>query len=351
MNENTDSRRQAAADMAARLDELMKRAGISGRELAKAVGIGYASFLSMRNGKTEPGFTLPIILADFFAVPLDYLCGRCDEATARAILEDYPKNFMQVRLDSYEEYLQAHRALALPNGYETPWPYNLVEAAGVQLPDPMIRTDQDEGLACALGTLPPRTRDILLRHYRDGEPLASIGKSYELSQERIRQIVAKGVKLLRHPSRKVLIEEGYDEAFARERAVLQKRRAQFAEDCAKLDQDIAVLDEKRRLMILLRGRLDGLAQWDEERRKLPDDGGPASKDFPVDGMDMTVRANNVLSRAGIRTLGQMVEAYQSGRLLQLRCMGRKTYKEVTEKMRCLLALDSVDDLNGIKVWT
>ena len=350
MNDSTEARRKAAAELAARLCELMTRTGISGRALADAVGISYASLCSLRSGKTEPGFTLPILLADYFGVPLDYLCGRCDEETAKAVLTDYAKHFMCLRRAAYEEYLCARKTINAPPGYESPWPYNLVEAVGAKLSDPILRSDQEEGLMRALGTLPPRTQEVLLEYYRDGNPLPVVGAAHNVTQERIRQILAKGIRLLAHPSRVKLIEEGYDETLARERAALQERQTKYAKEISKVDAALAALDEKRRLIVLLRGRLDELVKWDAERRKIPDDGSPASKDLPIDEMYLTVRAYNVLHRAGINTLGQLVEAYQSDRLLGLRCMGRKTYAEITEKMRYLLAVDSVDDLKGIKVW-
>ena len=350
MHENTEVRQKAAVALSERLGELMQRSGVSAKEVARAAGISYGSLSSLRTCRTEPGFTLPIVLADYFGVPLDFLCGRCDEATAEAVLTDFPQNFMKLRRASYEEYLCARKSFTAPPGYESPWPYNLVEVIGLQLEDPIIRPDQEEGLMCALDTLPPRTREVILEYYRDGLSLPEIGKNHGVTQERIRQILAKGLRLMRHPSRVRLIEEGYDARINAEREALQTRQAKYAEESRKLDRDLAALDAKRQLVVLLRGQLDGLVKWDEDRRKIPDDGNPASKDFPIEAMELSVRASNILDRAEIRTLEQLVKAYQEDRLPKLRNMGRKTYEEITQKLRYLLALRSDEDLHGIKVW-
>ena len=57
----------------------------------------------------------------------------------------------------------------------------------------------------ALAPLTPRQRDIIQLRYglksAAGETLAAIGKRYNVTRERIRQIEAKALRKLRHPSR------------------------------------------------------------------------------------------------------------------------------------------------------
>ena len=66
------------------------------------------------------------------------------------------------------------------------------------------RKERPEKIIEILDTLTPRERDVLLMRYGFvGEPksLQQIGKEFNLSQERIRQIEMKALRKLRHPSR------------------------------------------------------------------------------------------------------------------------------------------------------
>ena len=62
-----------------------------------------------------------------------------------------------------------------------------------------------EQLLQALDTLPPRENEVLLMRYglRDGRPktLEEVGKEFNVTRERIRQIEAKALRKLRHPNR------------------------------------------------------------------------------------------------------------------------------------------------------
>ena len=63
----------------------------------------------------------------------------------------------------------------------------------------------------ALGTLTPRERDVLTMRYglEDGDPrtLAEIGQELGITRERVRQIEAKAIRKLRHPSRAAMLED------------------------------------------------------------------------------------------------------------------------------------------------
>lgn len=63
----------------------------------------------------------------------------------------------------------------------------------------------------ALGTLTPRERDVLTLRYGldDGDPrtLAEVGQEFGITRERVRQIEAKAIRKLRHPSRAAMLED------------------------------------------------------------------------------------------------------------------------------------------------
>ena len=95
-----------------------------------------------------------------------------------------------------------------------PYPQNLITDVGLQYvfgeeTYTELSSEQNEGLEHALSTLLEREQDMLRLRYQEHKTLQEIGDQYGLSRERIRQIVAKGVRKLRHPSRLSYIRDGY----------------------------------------------------------------------------------------------------------------------------------------------
>lgn len=75
-----------------------------------------------------------------------------------------------------------------------------------------LNEDQMTGLAHALKSILERERDMILLRYKEQKTLQEIGDQYNLSRGRVRQIVAKGIRKLRHPSRTVFMRDGFEKA-------------------------------------------------------------------------------------------------------------------------------------------
>lgn len=72
-----------------------------------------------------------------------------------------------------------------------------------------------EQLVAVLGTLTPREQKVIMLRYgiEDGHPrtLEEVGKEFNVTRERIRQIEAKALKKLRHPSRSKKLKDYLDD--------------------------------------------------------------------------------------------------------------------------------------------
>lgn len=328
-----EGKRKAAAEaLQHRLADLMDAAGINSKTLANAIGVTYSSINNIKSGKTEPGFTLLVLLADHFAVPLDYLTGRCSLQTAEAVLKDYPKRYQALRRAAYEEYLGSKRSARIPQGYESPWPYNLVEAMWMEQMNTALRDDQLCGLEKALDSLTAREKDAVLCYYRDGITLQHIGEAWGVTPERARQVLAKAVRRLRHPARGNLIRDGYDPA--EEKAKLERKKAELAAEEASLNQWADVLAAQRLKLNKLSHDLEALIKWDSELRDAR--GENPRMDVPIEDLDLTVRAYHALHRAGFRTLGQVIDAETAGNLKGIRHLGPKSYDEVLGRCKWFL---------------
>ncbi len=119
-----------------------------------------------------------------------------------------------------EECLQIHyqflglTSLDLPIGEEedTPLMDLLPMAEETSVEDIVIQQEMREKLEYVLGTLREKEQDIIRLRFGldDGAPktLEEIGKKYHVTRERIRQIEAKALKKLKHPTRSKYIR-GY----------------------------------------------------------------------------------------------------------------------------------------------
>jgi RNA polymerase primary sigma factor len=77
--------------------------------------------------------------------------------------------------------------------------------------DLLAERERDSLLHGSLHELTPRERQVLLMHFGIGQrrayTLEEIGRKFQLTRERIRQIELKALKKLRHPGRRRLLEE------------------------------------------------------------------------------------------------------------------------------------------------
>ncbi len=98
-----------------------------------------------------------------------------------------------------------------------PYPENLINDIGLDYvfgkdEYTQLNGDQLAGLDHVLGTIRDRERDMIRLRYEEKKTLQTIGEQYNLSRERVRQIIAKGVRKLRHKTRTVYIREGLKQA-------------------------------------------------------------------------------------------------------------------------------------------
>ena len=88
---------------------------------------------------------------------------------------------------------------------------DFLEAKGDTPEEHLLRKNMQEDIASLLDTINPREGEVLrLRYGLDdsaGKTLEEIGKIFNITRERIRQIEAKALRKLRHPSRSILLKD------------------------------------------------------------------------------------------------------------------------------------------------
>ena len=305
-----------------RFRDLAGKSGLSYIELSKLTGISLSSISNYMRGATNPRFQQLLTLADFFAVPVDYLIGRMD-----LDMTDYGKYYMKLRRGRYEDYIRKGIELHIPKGAETPYPYNLLDEVIRDRWESALNTDQEAGLEHVLSTLTEREQQAIAEYFGNGGTLESTAKLWNVTKERARQIIAKAVRKLRHPMRFKIIKYGL-EGWNRRKAI---------------EQEDLMLDEQEAMLIHRRAIVEQLIEEEQEiKRKIT-----------IEEMQLSVRTYNCLGRAGIRTLNDLMKYTEengySG-LCRIRTLGRKSLSEIFRKMEELTGTDwykvAVDVDNG-----
>lgn len=297
-----------------RLTALIERAGISQPQVALATNISVATIHAYCTGKLSPGLSSLAVLADFFSVPLDYLCGRCSEEQAVEILADYGANFMALRRAPYEAYLVSGRKpinTGRYSEYEAPWPYNLVDAIIGKPIDWILTEEHLDALDHAMSILSERERKAILLYYQRGMTLENLSLEFNVTRERIRQIILQGIKKMRHPSHLSALRLGLVVARDTETAQTRLREMEAQIDCLekKLAEHKAAVNELSTICA-----------------KVPDPSSGA--DTSVYNLGLSVRSVNCLHRAGLDTLGEVIDAAEEGKLKNMRNLGVKSQEEI-----------------------
>jgi hypothetical protein len=155
----------------------------------------------------------------------------------------------------------------------------------------------------------------------DKHTFQAIGEEFDLSAERIRQIVLKAFRRLRHPSRSKRIKLLFvSPAELREQIKeLQDRAYRLSGEVAKLKSERSAIQRN------LKHCAACSSLFIEERCATPDER------VTIEEMDFTVRTFHCLKRANINTLADLVERTRKD-LRKIRNFGGKNLEEVERKM-------------------
>ena len=156
-------------------------------------------------------------------------------------------------------------------------------------------------------TLTEREGRVLDMRYKKYMTMAAIGEEYGLRAERIRQIEAKAVRKLRHPSRSKYIlmgMEGYIN-YLRDTAVDERLR-EYKKEIISLEKKIAELTD---------------TEYEEEKNELVN--------APLAELDLSVRTFNILYRAGYSTVKELLDA-DAEKIVSLPNLGLKNFSDLID---------------------
>lgn len=170
----------------------------------------------------------------------------------------------------------------------------------------------DKNFIELLETLSLRESECIRLYFKEGYTLESVAKQMGVTRERVRQIISKGLRRLKHPSRIKYLRYG-KELYELQNNVFKMKEA--------LENKIKIIAKR----IAMPSLYSVQAQTVEL--------------LPIDVLDLTVRSYNCLRRAGINTIGDLL-LLSEDKLRTIRNLGNKSVKEILTKLEPYR--DSVD---------
>ena len=191
------------------------------------------------------------------------------------------------------------------------YPLNLIYAIFDDEADGIIEnadtiSDFNGSVEYVLHTLSERERTVLKYRFVDLMTYEEVGKLYNITRERIRQVEAKALRKLRHPSRAKYLKCGVS-------GIIEDIRTDYFNKFADLESRLLELCER-----------NGKPVDNELRKKYAQ--------TKIEDMDLSVRSYNCLKRAGIDDLQQLAKLSYND-LAGIRNLGRKCVGEIIERLK------------------
>ena len=165
------------------------------------------------------------------------------------------------------------------------------------------------GIEYALSTLKERERYILVERYKGKRTLRSIGEDIGVKTERVRQIVNKAERNLRHPRNMAFITKGV---------------IGYIKKVNEIEYE--------------RGYKKGYAEGYEQGVKDAPNGviragtSVTLSSLPIEALDLSIRAFNALKRAGYNSIGDIVPLTHR-EMIHIKNLGPKQRGEVAKGLR------------------
>jgi predicted DNA-binding protein YlxM (UPF0122 family) len=281
-------------------------------------------------------------IADYFSVPMDYLCGRCTEEQAQKFFEGY--NFNDIRRAAYDKYIGTgpqKKLLGVKSNskIEAPWPYNIFQAVFDEPVRFVIDDDKMNALEYALNQLTAKEKEAAVSYFRDNMSQSNIAKKQGVTRSYSNQCVRVAIQKLR--GFKNILSIGLHAA--QTDRTLQEKIEELKDTAQKYEANVKA--QQAEIKSLNAEIADpGKKVAAETSAGSESDGYCFSKanivnvlDMDIDVLELSTRANNCLRRSGCMTVRETALYMKNNRLMAIGFMGKQTADEIQRKMNALLS--------------
>ena len=190
------------------------------------------------------------------------------------------------------------------------YPFNLANC--ILQEEDVARECYIPGISAAVATLTDREQGVIMMRFQQKKTLEQCGKECGITRERIRQIEAKAIRKLRHPSKVNMMKA----------VPLTELQAQYTE-YKKLESDYEWLKRAFETLTAQKAEPGVIIPMAEQARVL---------ETPLENLDLSVRSYNCLRRAAVKTMRDIAEMTED-KLMKVRSLGRKSMLEVMAKLK------------------
>lgn len=206
-----------------------------------------------------------------------------------------------------------------------PYPKNLFETIKegrnhISFPEP-ITADMETGLYYAMCHLDDREHAFLLMRFQHKETCEFIGEKYNISSNRVQQIISKAVRKLAQPALRKMYQNGmlhYINTSVNQ--IVEAKLAQLTKDEYE------------------RGYREGYSDAEYERPSNPKITG---MDIPIEELGLSARSFNALTRDGNKTIGDLWSYTDYKEILRIRNAGAKSLTEISKRLKELGLINDV----------
>lgn len=215
---------------------LIDNSSLTKRELETAIELPKGTFSNFFRTHSIQA-SLLVMIADYFAVPLDFITGRCTEDQAEYIMDNYLFCYTELCRTSYEKYLLGKKYDNISIDYvRAQFPYNLLEDIVQGVWEYPMSKEQEAGLIKSLKKLSAREILFLTSYYRDNKTFKEIAKDNELSDTAAKRVIEQSIRKLQTPECLIDIKYGHDRDLLRFKNELENRKANLNRFNSKLEE-------------------------------------------------------------------------------------------------------------------
>ncbi len=201
------------------------------------------------------------------------------------------------------------------------YPLNLLDKiAGGQWEHP-IPEDLEQSLAYVLAGLSEREQSVIRAYFSEEKTYAEIARCKNVTQERIRQILEKSMRKLRHPERIRFLIHGV-------KGVIHQTSVDSAQNAisTRLERALSSISEISHRLSAITGK--------EEYSELSETCEGFNVSIPLDELNLSVRGYNCLKRTGMKTVSDITKLTKN-ELMRVRNLGKKSFEEVVDMVHKL----------------
>lgn len=217
---------------------------------------------------------------------------------------------------------------------QLPYPHNLTAALTDALPRFYKGTATTGWEITARGArvlmnekLNERERDVVIQRWRDGKTYEEIGRIYNVTRERIRQIEVKAIRKLSYPPSLVNFA-----CIPFSMYIDLQKRLEYAQEIIRREK-VRVTEFSNEATTYFCS-----IETDEEDIIKPEPKPANTNDFikskEIEYMEFSVRSYNCLLRAGYRTIGDILQADEES-FRRIRNLGKKSADEIIYKIHAI----------------